>query len=38
MSYLLDTNVICELVKPKPAARVIERVNSLDVNSLSIMA
>ena len=34
MSYLLDTNVICELVKPNPTASVISWVNSVQTTSL----
>lgn len=36
MSYLLDTNVLYELVKPKPAASVIDWVNSIPTPSLYI--
>jgi toxin FitB len=36
MSYLLDTNVISELVKPKPNQNVIKWFHEIDNNSLFI--
>lgn len=36
MTYLLDTNVICELVKPKPHAAVVEWVNAVENSALYI--
>lgn len=36
MSYLLDTNVICELVKPQPQASVVQWVDSMPSSSLFI--
>ena len=34
MNYLLDTNVICELVKSNPSASVVTWVNSAQTTSL----
>jgi len=36
MSYLLDTNVISELVKPKPTVSVVNWVNAIDSAALYI--
>ena len=36
MSYLLDTNVICEIVKAKPAKNVLDWVNTVPENNLFI--
>ena len=36
MSYLLDTNVICEIVKAKPSQNVIEWINMVPVKNLFI--
>ena len=36
MTYLLDTNVICELVKPKPHASVVNWVNAAESSTLYI--
>ncbi len=36
MSYLLDTNVICEIVKPKPSQNVLDWINRVSQNNLFI--
>jgi tRNA(fMet)-specific endonuclease VapC len=36
MKYLLDTNVISELVARKPNPRVVQWVDSLDPNSVDL--
>lgn len=36
MSYLLDTNVICELIKPNPTVSVVNWVNSTQNSTLHI--
>lgn len=38
MRYLLDTNVVSELISPRPEARVVRWIDDLDPNSVHLSA